>query len=100
MARSLLVALAFVGCLALTATSANACMRDRTPDKLVLIDKTLETKALSAVEIAQVRDLRTKASTLSVARKYREAENAADAALRILAVTWEEPKPAGPPTRC
>jgi hypothetical protein len=98
MIRRLLVAAVLIG--AFAATPANACMRDRTPSKLVLVDQSLEKTKLSADKIAEVKELRTKASGLSMERKYREAENAADSALRILKVKWQEPKTSGPPTRC
>jgi hypothetical protein len=75
-------------------------MRDRTPAKLVLVDKSLEKTKLSAAKAAEVKDLRTKAAVLSMERKYREAENFADSALRILKVKWQEPKPTGPIPRC
>ena len=96
MIRSLAVVL-----LALAFTApAHACLRDRTPAKLVLVDQSLEKAKLSAEQTAQVKELRTKASALSMERKYREAENAADSALRILKVKWQEPKVTGPVTRC
>ena len=88
-----LLALAF-------AAPSHACMRDRTPAKLVLVDQTLEKKTLSAAKVAEVKELRTKASALSMERKYREAESAADSALRILKVKWQEPPVTGPVTRC
>jgi hypothetical protein len=98
MIRHLLVATALIG--AFAAVPANACMRDRTPDKLVLVDQSLEKTRLTAEKIAEVKELRTRASALSMERKYREAENAADSALRILKVKWQEPKVTGPIPRC
>jgi len=98
MIRHLLVAAALIGAFA---APANACMRDRAPAKLVMVDQALEKNAnLKAEKIAEVKDLRAKASALSMEKKYREAENAADSALRILKVKWHEPKTSGPPTRC
>ncbi len=97
MIRRLLVATALIGVLA---APAKACMRDRTPSKLVLVDQSLEKTKLKADKIAEVKALRTKASGLSMERKYREAESAADDALRILKVKWQEPQTSGPPTRC
>jgi hypothetical protein len=88
-----LLALAF-------AAPAQACMRDRTPAKLVLVDQALEKAKLSAAQVAEVKELRTKASSLSLERKYREAESAADSALRILKVKWQEPPVTGPVARC
>jgi hypothetical protein len=88
-----LLALAF-------AAPAHACMRDRTPAKLVLVDQALEKNTLSAEKAAEVKELRTRASMLSMERKYREAESAANSALRILKVKWQEPKVTGPLTRC
>jgi hypothetical protein len=88
-----LVALAFT-------VPAEACMRDRTPAKLVLVDQALEKTKLGDAKVAEVKELRAKASALSMERKYREAENAADRALRILAVKWQEPPVTGPVSRC
>ena len=96
-ARSLAAVL--LGTLAFTAP-ADACMRNRTPAKLVLVDQALEKNALSAAKAAEVRELRSRASTLSMERKYHEAESAADSALRILKVKWQEPRVTGPISRC
>jgi hypothetical protein len=82
------------------AAPAQACIRDRAPAKLVLVDRALAKAKLSAEKMAAVKELRTKASALSMERKYREAESAADSALRILKVKWHEPKVTGPVTRC
>jgi hypothetical protein len=97
------LALALVGALALNSVNpapAAACMRNRTPAKLLLIDEALGKKALNAETIAKVKDLRAKASDLSIARKYHNAEAAADEALKILAVKWQEPPITGPIPRC
>jgi hypothetical protein len=96
MIRSLAVALI---ALAFTAP-AHACMRNHTPAKLVLIDEALEKAKLSAAKAAEVRDLRSKASTLSMDRKYHDAGIVADSALRILKVKWQEPPVTGPIPRC
>jgi hypothetical protein len=98
MIRHSLVAAALIGVFA--AAPANACMRNRTPAKLALVDQSLEKTKLKADKIAEVKELRIRASALSMERKYREAEDAADSALRILKVRWQEPKTSGPPTRC
>jgi hypothetical protein len=98
MARRFL-AVALLGACAL-ATPAQACMRDHTPAKLVLIDKALEKKRLSAGKAAEVKELRSKASLASMERRYAEARNAADSALHILKVKWQEPRPTGPISRC
>jgi hypothetical protein len=98
MIRRFLVAAALTG--AFAAAPANACMRDRTPSKLMLVDRSLEKTKLGPEKIAEVKDLRTRASGLSIERKYREAERAADEALRILKVKWQEPKVTGPIPRC
>jgi hypothetical protein len=79
---------------------AQACMRDRAPAKLVLVDQALEKAKPGAAKVAEVKELRSKSSALSMARKYRAAENAADDALRTLKVKWQEPKQTGPLTRC
>ena len=98
MIRRFMVAAALIAACAVA--PANACMRDRTPAKLVLIDQSLEKSRLPPGKVAEVKELRTQAAGLSMERKYREAENAANSALRILKVKWQEPKTSGPPTRC
>jgi hypothetical protein len=103
MTRIALATLALVGALALNSVNpapASACMRNRTPAKLVLVDEALGKKKLNAETIAKVKDLRAKASDLSIARKYSDAEAAADQALKILAVKWQEPPITGPIPRC
>jgi hypothetical protein len=97
MIRRSLAALALI---ALVAAPAEACMRNRTPAKLALIDKSLENAKLGAEQAAEVKELRTKAAALGMERKYREAERAANDALRILKVKWQEPPVKGPISRC
>jgi hypothetical protein len=100
MIRRSLAAIAHLGACALMASPADACMRHRTPGKLVLIDQSLEKADLSAELAAEVRELRNRAAALSMGRDYRRAERVADSALRILKVKWQEPKPTGPLARC
>lgn len=82
------------------APAALACMTFPTPEKIAAIDAALSKTKLKPEQVAAAKTLRDQAQGDFTARRYADAEKAADRAIKLLKIKWK-PKPrTGPPTRC